>query len=129
MSKLRPSGERGQDVVEFALIFTVLFLILMGIFDMGRVTYSYSVLYNATREGARYGVIHPTDSAGIQAAVRKLAFGLDPNALSVTSSRPDSNTIQVKSTYQFTILTPVIQVFFGSNQVALVGESTMRIEQ
>ena len=37
MSKLRRSGERGQDVVEFALILLVLFVVLMGIFDMGRV--------------------------------------------------------------------------------------------
>jgi len=129
MSKLRPSGERGQDVVEFAIIFTVLFLVLMGIFDMGRAVYSYSVLFNAAREGARYGIIHPTDTAGIKAQVLNLAVGLDPNALTVTSSLPDKNDVQVNLSYKFTIVTPIIQAFFGSNQLTLVSESTMRIEK
>jgi Flp pilus assembly protein TadG len=129
MSQLRSSGERGQDVVEFAIIFTVLFFVLMGIFDMGRAVYSYSVLFNAAREGARYGIIHPTDTAGIKAAVNKMAVGLDPNALTVTSSKPDSADVQVHLSYQFTIVTPVIQAIFGSNQLTLVSESTMRIEQ
>ncbi len=129
MRKLRASGERGQDAVEFALIFAVLFLVLMGIFDLGRVTYSYSVLLNAAREGARYGVIHPTDSAGIEARVRNMAVGLDPSALTVTSSLPDSNDVQVNLSYQFTIVSPVIQLVVGSNPVTLVGESTMRIEK
>jgi Flp pilus assembly protein TadG len=129
MINLRHSGERGQDVVEFALIFLVLFVVLMGIFDMGRVVYSYSVLFNAAREGARYGVIHPTDTAGIKAQVDKMAVGLDPSALTVTSSLPDKNDVQVHLSYQFTIVTPVIQAIFGSNQIALVSESTMRIEQ
>ena len=110
-------------------IFLILFLVLMGIFDMGRIVYSYSTLFNAAREGARYGIIKPTDSAGIEATVRSMAVGLDPAALTVTSSLPDSNDVQVHLSYQFTIITPVIQSFFGSGQVTLVGESTMRIEK
>ena len=129
MSKLRAAGERGQDAVEFAIILLVLFLVLVGIFDMGRAVYSYSVLFNAAREGARYGVIHPTDSAGIEAQVRNLAVGLDPSALTVTSSMPDSKDVRVQLSYQFTIVTPLIQSFFGSNPLTLVSESTMRIEK
>jgi hypothetical protein len=47
----------------------------------------------------------------------------------VTSTSPDSKTIQVHLSYQFTIVTPVIQAIFGSSQVTLAGESTMRIEK
>ncbi len=129
MSKPQSSGRRGQDVVEFALIIPILFLILMGIFDMGRVVYSYSVLFNAAREGARYGIIHPTDTAGIEARARSTAVGLDPSQLTVTSTQPDSSDVRVQLSYQFTVVTPVIQVFFGSNQLTLVSESTMRIEK
>jgi Flp pilus assembly protein TadG len=129
MKNLHRSGERGQDALEFALIIPVLFLILMGIFDMGRATFSYSALQNAAREGARFGVIHPTDSAGIEAKVRSMAVGLDPGALTVTTTSPNSNTIQVHLSYVFTIVTPGIQLFFGSSQVTFVGESTMWIEK
>jgi Flp pilus assembly protein TadG len=129
MRTLRRLGERGQDAVEFALIISVLLLVLMGIFDMGRVAYSYSVLLNAAREGARYGVIHPTDTAGIKATVLNMAVGLDPSALTVTTTAPDSSTIQVSLSYQFTFVTPVIQAFFGSGPLTLVGDSRMRLEQ
>jgi len=129
MNKLRAAGEQGQDAVEFALILLTLFVVLMGIFDMGRLVYSYSVLFNAAREGARYGIIHPTDSAGIQAKVKAMAIGLDPAALTITSNQPDSKDIRVQLSYQFTLVTPVIQAVFKSNQVTLVSESTMLIEK
>ena|SRR5579859_2899449 len=128
MSKLRSSGEQGQDAAEFAIIFLVLFLILMGIFDMGRVVYSYSVLFNAAREGARYGIIHPTDTTGIANTVTSMAIGLDPSALTIASSQPDSSDVQVHLSYQFTFVTPMIQAFFGNNPITLVSESTMKIE-
>jgi len=129
MNKLRAAGEQGQDAVEFALILLTLFVVLMGIFDMGRLVYSYSVLFNAAREGARYGIIHPTDSAGIQGKVKAMAIGLDPAALTITSNQPDSKDIRVQLSYQFTLVTPVIQAVFKSNQVTLFSESTMLIEK
>jgi len=49
----------GQGLVEFALILPLLLLILLGIFEFGRVLFIYSNLFNAAREGARYGVTSP----------------------------------------------------------------------
>jgi Flp pilus assembly protein TadG len=42
----------GQNLLEFALHFLILFLILMGIFDLGRIVFYYSTMTNAAREGA-----------------------------------------------------------------------------
>lgn len=53
--------ERGQELVEFALIFPVLLMIVVGIFDLGRAFYSIIVITNAAREGARYAINHPDE--------------------------------------------------------------------
>jgi len=56
----------GQAMVEFALILPLLLLIIVGIFEFGRVMFIYSNLFNAAREGVRYGVTNPRDFAGIE---------------------------------------------------------------
>ncbi len=119
----------GQSLVEFALILPILVLLAMGIFDLGRAVYYYSALQNAVREGARYGIVHPNDSAGVEAAVRNKAIGLDPTELSVypPSCCPWSaaETITVRATYSFTPITPIIGTFLPSGEIMLVSSSTM----
>ncbi len=129
IKKLPSSRERGQELVEFALTFPILFTLLMGILDMGRAVYYNSVLYNAAREGARYGVINPSDAGGIDTAARNLAPGLDPSILTVASNQPDAKTIQVTLTYTFTPVTPLVATFFGASNVTLSSQATMRVEQ
>jgi Flp pilus assembly protein TadG len=53
--------ERGQDgavAVEFALVLTLLLLIVGGIVDFGHYFYLRQVATNASREGARYGAAY-----------------------------------------------------------------------
>lgn len=50
--------ERGQSLVEFSLILTPLFLILLGIVQFGFIFNSYVTLANAAREAAREGSIY-----------------------------------------------------------------------
>jgi Flp pilus assembly protein TadG len=45
-------------MVEFALIAPLLFLMLVGIFEAGRFVLNMEALNNATREGARYAIVH-----------------------------------------------------------------------
>lgn len=47
--------ERGQALIEFALILPIFALIIFGLFDAGRAVYVNSVLSQAAREGARLG--------------------------------------------------------------------------
>ncbi len=121
---------RGQSLIEWALILPALLLVLMVIVDLGRVTYTYSALFNAAREGARYAIIHPTDTSGIAATVRHMAVGLDPAQITIISSQPTSRTVQIVTTYQFSVITPFASTFLGgSNTVTLHTQTTMRTEQ
>jgi uncharacterized repeat protein (TIGR01451 family) len=61
----RRQKERGQTLVEFALILPVLLMLIIGIFEFGRIIFLYANLFNAAREGARYGLINPQDYQGI----------------------------------------------------------------
>ncbi|MCO5386708.1 MAG: pilus assembly protein [Desulfosporosinus sp.] len=45
-------GDEGQALVEMALILPLLFLLLFGVIEMGRIGYAYISISNATREGA-----------------------------------------------------------------------------
>lgn len=49
----------GQALVEFALIFPLLFLLVMGLFDLGRAVFYYSTLNTAVREGTRFAIVQP----------------------------------------------------------------------
>ncbi|MEM5328150.1 TadE/TadG family type IV pilus assembly protein [Paraburkholderia sp. JHI2823] len=49
--------QRGVAAVEFALVLPVLLLLLFGIIEMGLFLYDKAVITNASREGARAGVV------------------------------------------------------------------------
>ena len=58
-------GKRAQAIVETALLFPLLCLLVMGSVDFGRVFYYSVAITNAAREGARHGVYYdPTYNGG-----------------------------------------------------------------
>ncbi len=63
--------KRGQSLVEFALLLPLFVLLIIGIFDLGRVFFSYIAITNAAREGARVITFWPGDTteADVVAAV------------------------------------------------------------
>jgi Flp pilus assembly protein TadG len=54
--------ERGQSLVELALAFPLLLLILLGLADFGRAFFYTSAIANAAREGAAYASLNAGSS-------------------------------------------------------------------
>jgi hypothetical protein len=54
----RARSERGQSLVEFALILPVMILLLVGTFDIGHVVWTNDAMTNAAREAARFAIVH-----------------------------------------------------------------------
>ncbi len=52
-----PQRQKGIAAVEYALVLPFLTLLLFGIIDFGTALYNREVLTNASREGARAGII------------------------------------------------------------------------
>jgi len=97
--------------------------------EFGIVVFTYDSIANAAREGARYGIIHPSETGNIEAAARRSTSGLHQEALQVRITRPTSDTIQVAVDYYHDLITaPIIQSVGGNPAVHLRTVSTMRIE-
>jgi len=72
MPTLRRRSERGQSLVEFALVLMPLFVILLAIIQFGFIFNAYVTITNASREGARNGTVYVFD-AGMSKAQNDLA--------------------------------------------------------
>lgn len=136
----RGRGERGQSLVEFALVVPMLLLVLFAIIDFGRLFQGYITLTNATREGARIAAVGGTDS-DISARVLSAASGLSGVTVS-PASYPDAggdisgNSVVVTASAPMSFITPIgaliTMVSKGANSVggsfSLTSSSNMRIE-
>lgn len=56
------AGEAGQSLVEFSLVLTPLFFILLGIIQFGFIFNTYVTMTNAARDAARLGTIYIYDA-------------------------------------------------------------------
>ncbi len=129
---------RGQSLVEVALLLPVVLVLAIVTFDLGRGVYYYSAIYNAAREGARYGIVHqqpyntiPVDFLGIQAAARAKAVGLDLNKFEVEQPTINGDMLQVTVKYDFYPVTPVTKLVTKCrcDYFTLSSTSTMLIER
>ncbi len=135
MIRTRNISRIGQSIVEMALLLPVLLLISVVAIDLGRGIYYYSAIYNAAREGARYGIIHPEDITGIKQKAVDMAVGVDINLNDVTIVPDPANvnikTIKVSITYNFAPVTPLARLFTecACNIISLHTSSTMYVER
>jgi hypothetical protein len=58
----RHAKPRGQAMVEFALVFPIFILLMVGMFDLGRVIWVNDTLATAAREAARFAIVHGSKS-------------------------------------------------------------------
>ena len=126
---------KAQSLVEFAILLPIFLLVVLGIFDLGRVIYTLSALHNAAREGARYGAIHHCDTIGIEATARHFAVGLG-DGVTVTIQEvqgidpPVLERIIVTVEYEFKTVTPLVGVFLGEDgSIPLSSQSRQHVEQ
>ncbi|MFZ3577019.1 TadE/TadG family type IV pilus assembly protein [Virgibacillus sp. DJP39] len=123
--------EKGQSLVEMALILPVLLLLLVGIIDIGRMTIMYSSLHFTAQETVRLGGLGETDTELVQFARNNLSMG-DPTKLLVDITpqpemRESGEYITVNLDYTLTPFTPFIETIFPESLVLSV-DSTIRIE-
>lgn len=56
--------QRGTSTVEFAIVAPLLFLILFGIIEFSLAFFNQALITNATREGARQGIVYRVTGTG-----------------------------------------------------------------
>ena len=57
-------GERGQNIVEFAMVSLVFFMLIFGILDMALLFQSWNTTQHAARNSARYAITGKSDCTG-----------------------------------------------------------------
>ena len=57
-------SEQGASAVEFALVLPMLMLLTFGIIEFGVLLFDKAVITNASREGARFGIVFVADLDG-----------------------------------------------------------------
>ena len=86
-------SERGAELIEFALIFPLLLLVMLGIVDFGLMFQRYEVLTNATREGARLAVLPGYSTNDVKARV--CAYLTTGGVPTTACNNPTNPTINV----------------------------------
>lgn len=108
MTKIR--NERGQTMVEFALVLPILLVLLLGIFQFGVAFNNYITLTDAVRAGARKAAVSrqaSNPSAACTAEVMAAKGGLNATELaknlSCTSSWAAGSDVTVTADYPYSI--------------------------
>lgn len=132
-----PPRERGQALVEFALLLPVILMVLFLVIDFGVGISRWIVVTNAAREAARLGASGEPDSDVIKAkAVDTGAKLLTPDDVTVTYRDSDGNgdadrgdSVKVNTTYEYRLITPLKALLdLGSGSITLKGCADMRLE-
>lgn len=136
--------EKGQAMVEFALVLPVLILLVCGIIDFGWIYSNQITVANACREAARYSSVHLMDDdgadiSGVEAEARSLVSQYAPALASPTVAflNPDTNsaidknseTVKVTVSAKVPVLTGITSTILGGREVNISAESTMKIEK
>ena len=134
---MRKLNERGVAAAEFALLLPVLLMILLGTIEFGMIMYSRELITNASREGARAGIVQvsPKPTAG---AIRTIATtyltgtGINPANVTVTvtgAGGVNPATLTVNTSYRYPWLIPYIPIVLGlPRPFPLTGRAIMRHE-
>lgn len=145
--KHRVRSERGAELIEFALVFPLLLMVVLGIVDFGFLFHRMEVITNAAREGARIAVLPGYDTADVRARVQDyvntggvpttsspanpqvlvdMAFSIPMPAGTAPMS---GKRVEVIYTHQYSFIGPIAGWFGGSfTSVPIRGVAIMRDE-
>ena len=122
----RQTKDSGQAVVELALTFPLIVLLLLGIIQVGLVVRDQILVVHASREAARVGAVDSDPNAPRRAAVG--SSGLSRNRMTVESSSRGGpgSTLSVTVHYDCPTEVPLIGAFLPD--VRLRAVTAIRVE-
>jgi Flp pilus assembly protein TadG len=122
-------SQRGQSLVEMALILPIFLVCVLGMIDLGRAVYAHTILSNAVRDGCRTAIVSTKTSSEVILAVRESAAGVNIPAGNVTisGSRTPGSTVTVSAFVVFSPITPLVRAITGS-AITLRASSAMVVD-
>ena len=122
---------KGQSIVEIALILPVILLILFGIIQFGIIFNADLIITNASREGAREAAVGVSDTEIVNTIKASMAT-LDEEFVNITispssSSRVTGAQVSVQIDYNIQIVMPIISNIIP-NPFKISAKTVMRVE-
>lgn len=116
--------QRGAESLEFVVIFGFYMMLIMAVFEFGRALYTYNILTEVTRRGARMATVCPSnDPVVIQAALFNTITGstttssllpnLDAGDISIRyfnndAGNPEFVEVSINNNFTFDYIIPFI---------------------
>jgi Flp pilus assembly protein TadG len=140
------AGERGQALLETAIVLPIILLICVSIFEFGRAYQTVQILTNAAREGARVAVLPMSTVEEIESRVTTyLEHGQLPNydaatisvdqdvTITVGAGTASASVVTVNLPFSFVVLNPIANLVMngttaGENPITLSASAEMRNE-
>jgi len=123
-------SQKGQSLVETALVLPILIMLLFGIVDFGRVFHAYLTLDHAGREAARDAAIGKEDSeieSKITSSTTSLGSGV---GVTITpagkANRTSGNDVTITLNYTIDLITPILGQTV--RDIDLENNTVMRVE-
>jgi Flp pilus assembly protein TadG len=143
--RARASDERGAELIELAIVFPILLLLVAGMVDFGFLFQRFEVVTNAAREGARiatlpgYGAPDARDrvrsylsASGLTEPLADAAIPVNFGTETLPTSGKTVNTVSVAVSYpsRFSFIGPIAAMVGGSGwgTITLTAASVMRVE-
>lgn len=115
--KRRMQRQRGVAAVEFALVATILLMLVVGAMEMGRMLFYWNSAAEATRLGARMAVVCDLNDAAIKTRMQQMFSALPADKISITYLPSGCTidtckwvTVSIGSGVSFTPLIPLLSL-------------------
>jgi len=130
----RLGGQRGQALIETAMMLPLLLLVAVSIFEFGRAFQTWEVLTNAAREAARVAVLPNSTVAGAQDRARayldagmlngsSATVTVTPTTISIGAATASAKQVTVNYPFQFIVLQPVASLIVSGTMGAPITMS------
>ena len=126
-------NRRGAAAVEFAVVSPVLFLLIFGMIEYGRMVMVQQVITNAAREGARKGVLDGTTNSDVTTVVSNYLTSASISGATTTVTPTNPSNATYGGTVTVTVSVPYSKVSwlphnFWLGSKTLTATSVMRRE-
>ena len=128
-------SDRGQALVEFALVIPILLFLLLGVADFARAWNVYEVLTDAGREATRLAVVDNGSTATDVRTVVKQAAGragvlVQDTDITITegAARGEPTTVTVSYSHELRWVGWMLRAFTNTTTITFDVASTMRRE-
>ncbi|MEM7133791.1 MAG: TadE/TadG family type IV pilus assembly protein [Chloroflexota bacterium] len=125
------SSEKGNQLVESAILLPLFLFILLGVADLGMGFSTYIALTNSAREGARWMTIHPDDRSGSISRIHNEIqnIGLNPTDVQISfspnqTSYESGDIVTIAVRHDYTLL---FGAFTYLPPLQLDSRATMRV--